>query len=617
MLSRIGAAALAIVLVGVATPSCSAFSSEIGTTDPGAVGAADADAGADSGAGGDDFTGAEPVDGRAGTDAAGAIDVAQTPIRAQGCGKNPGDGSFGGACLTGGDCASGLCLPTNCGRRCTVACVDECPLGWSCRLLSQPGQDPLLACLQDPTSLCLPCRSDADCAAEPGGSGDRCLNMGAEEGAFCGTACGDDDDCPEGFECGEALALQTGAAVRQCLLRSGECACSSYAIDVGAQTGCQPPQAVRGCHGARICTGTGLSACRPEEDPLDSDGDGDADCADPDDDNDGTCDGPESMAGICKTGPDCSPLDPAVHRDAPEVCNGIDDNCTGGADEAGAEGCTLWHLDLDGDGFAPVTPLQGQDPERCLCEAAFPYRALIAGDCNDTSADVHPGAAEQCNSVDDDCDGATDPDGSEGAVPWFIDGDDDGYGVSDDSATACHATPPYTAREGADCRDDRADIHPGAPEVCNEIDDDCDGVTDAPGSQGCTELFADADGDGYGSQSSRCLCAPEGDFKADKGGDCCDSDPDTRPGQGQFTAVLDACDSWDRDCDGTAELRWTGTGNCGNWPGCDADDGPVFQEGWQGSQPSCGEQGTWLYDCDAQFLPQCLEDTREQVQECR
>jgi hypothetical protein len=119
-----------------------------------------------------------------------------------------------------------------------------------------------------------------------------------------------------------------------------------------------------------------------------------ADCVDPDDDNDGV----DDLL-------DCAPYDPTKTPGAPELCNGVDDNCVDGIDEPGSEGCVDYWLDVDGDEM-------GSDiyPSKCLCEADLVnhYTADQAGDCNDANPDAYEGALEVCNVIDDDCDGAID-----------------------------------------------------------------------------------------------------------------------------------------------------------------------------------------------------------------
>jgi MYXO-CTERM domain-containing protein len=78
------------------------------------------------------------------------------------------------------------------------------------------------------------------------------------------------------------------------------------------------------------------------------------------------------------------------------------------------------------------------------------------GDCDDTMAEVFPGAPELVDGVDNDCDGAVDE--SDGPVS---DGDGDGWSPGD-----------------GDCDDAAAAVYPGAAETCNGIDDDCNGLVD-------------------------------------------------------------------------------------------------------------------------------------------
>ncbi len=118
------------------------------------------------------------------------------------------------------------------------------------------------------------------------------------------------------------------------------------------------------------------------------------------------------------------------------------------------------------------------------------------GDCNDCDADVHPGASEACNEVDDNCDGSVDEgfdDNGDGVIDCY---DDDGDG--------------FTEEEG-DCDDHDAAVSPGIPEACNGIDDDCDGEVDQGMDGHVTHIALDGtsdcvddDGDGYAEIDGDC-----------------------------------------------------------------------------------------------------------------
>ena len=99
------------------------------------------------------------------------------------------------------------------------------------------------------------------------------------------------------------------------------------------------------------------------------------------------------------------------------------------------------------------------------------------------------------SGVDDDCDGTSGV-GTTDAPTWYADGDGDGHGDADLSVAACSVPDGYVA-DATDCDDARADVFPGAVEVCNGIDDDCDGTTDT-GAADSPTWFGDADQDGYG-----------------------------------------------------------------------------------------------------------------------
>jgi hypothetical protein len=101
-----------------------------------------------------------------------------------------------------------------------------------------------------------------------------------------------------------------------------------------------------------------------------------------------------------------------------------------------------------------------------------------ADDCNDGNAAIHPGATEICdNGVDEDCDGRV-----EVSSTWYTDGDGDGYGA--ESRLECGDQPGGTSAVDGDCDDSHAGVHPGAVELCDGLDNDCNGeIDDGPPTQ--------------------------------------------------------------------------------------------------------------------------------------
>ena len=174
---------------------------------------------------------------------------------------------------------------------------------------------------------------------------------------------------------------------------------------------------------------------------------------------------------------ECDDGDAAVRPDATELCNEVDDDCDGAADDEDdsleLSTAPVWYRDSDGDGY-------GDEPtSACRTPAGY---AATGGDCADDDATIRPGAAETCNATDDDCDGNAD-DADEGldlstATEWHADADGDAYGSSPVLATSC--SPPLGAvSDAADCDDSDANVNPSAREACNDVDDDCDGAVDS------------------------------------------------------------------------------------------------------------------------------------------
>jgi len=251
----------------------------------------------------------------------------------------------------------------------------------------------------------------------------------------------------------------------------------------------------------------------------------------------------------CRSIPDRDDHDPFVNPRTREVCgNGMDDNSDGTTDEPDCEVC--YFLDEDRDGY-------GVSSETAPCRAAPDglFTAIRAGDCNDHDPDVHPGAAEVCDSLDNDCNGIRDDAGAAGCTTYFFDADADGWGGDAEPQCRCSAGSGYVARAG-DCDDRDPTVHPEADEVCNGRDDDCDGHTDRNNCKPCTAFFRDVDADGFGvSADAKCLDAPEPPYTARAGGDCDDEDPAVHP------AAAEVCNGRDDDCDGRTD-RGEGLPGC-------------------------------------------------------
>ena len=185
---------------------------------------------------------------------------------------------------------------------------------------------------------------------------------------------------------------------------------------------------------------SGLADCVYYRD-ADADGYGD-----PGDEVLDSCDGPPE--GYVDDDQDCDDTDASMHPDAEELCDGRDNDCDGSPNPD--------EVDADGDGVL-----------------------VCGGDCDDADASVYAGAQEVCNQVDEDCDGIVDEDTA------CYDDDGDGYSELDGDCDDADPllTPDDADADGwssceGDCDDADPLTNPWAAELCNGLDDDCNGAAD-------------------------------------------------------------------------------------------------------------------------------------------
>ncbi|HND29147.1 MAG TPA: MopE-related protein, partial [Myxococcota bacterium] len=236
---------------------------------------------------------------------------------------------------------------------------------------------------------------------------------------------------------------------------------------------------------------------------------------------------------------DCDDAQRSVYPGAPEYCNGQDDSCDGTVDESSAVDATDWYADTDGDSYGDASDV------RPSC-TALSGRVADATDCDDRDATVSPGDSERCDGVDDDCDGFVDEADAVDAPDWYRDADSDGYGDATNTAAGCTAPAGYVA-ENTDCDDRDAAVSPEADELCNGIDDNCDGSIDENSAIDALPWYLDGDGDSYGDAASPYYaCTQPAGYMAD-GSDCNDADGAISP------AATEICDSADNDCDGLVD----------------------------------------------------------------
>ena len=137
---------------------------------------------------------------------------------------------------------------------------------------------------------------------------------------------------------------------------------------------------------------------------------------------------------------------------------------------------------------------------------------------------------------------------SSGDFGWDVgspgDVDGDGYGLTADSQSACAQPSGYVLIDG-DCDDGVTLINPDASEVCDGVDNDCDGAVDDSSAADALTWYTDADGDGFGSSYSTVTSCSQPSGTVAVGEDCDDTNPAVNP-----AAVEVYYDGVDANCDG-------------------------------------------------------------------